>query len=337
MATADKHEHRTARLDQVRQDDGVEALKKLFRDSAARDAEDATDALNHEDLQFPSLFVLRDDVENLALPGRLNERNRIAMELVRDILSGEGDSPAVSYRLSIADHVQMVHSVLRWMLETGVPQLASDPQYGHVLDATASLLTVTFGDRDVLPKVVELIFARAATNVNVDVEDLVWAFFEARQPHSLLMIADRLRSPRAGERQLARRLLAFVPGIDVRGDNEGEQQYRAFHKWLEENGPFLYFQGESFQMTSEPTPYAVVLEAKYLGRFVSIDSGEILGPLTEDEGRVLEEFRNLDDPLKVGLAAHSAVTRHQKVDSWDAWIRTPLAEQLKAADLGGSR
>ncbi|KAF5432373.1 hypothetical protein C5S39_03875, partial [Candidatus Methanophagaceae archaeon] len=135
----------------------------------------------------------------------------------------------------------------------------------------------------------------------------------------------------------ARRLLAFVPGIDVHKDTEGEQQYQTFQLWLEENSPFLHYRGESFQETSKPVPYDVALKGKYLGRSVSVDSGEILSPLTKEEDQILEEFEKDDEEVKDSIATYSEVKRYQSLEDRNIWIRRPLTERRKAEKLGGSR
>lgn len=335
MTTPIEKEERIAVLDQVRLTGGNDKLKKVFQESAAHDKEAAVNSLNHEDLQFTSLFLLRDEIEKLAIAEQLSERNRIAMEIVEDVLSREKESPPASCRLSICDHIQMVQAVLRWMLETGSKDDGLSAEYIQVLDTTASLLTTVFRDEMVLPIIADLIFTRAEKELFNYY--LIWAFFEAREPYTLDLIANRLRSPRVKEAKLARRLLAFVPGIDVHKDTEGEQQYRTFQLWLEENSPFLHYRGESFQETSKPVPYDVALKGKYLGRSVSVDSGEILSPLTKEEDQILEEFEKDDGDVKDAIASSSEMKRYQSLENWDAWVRRPLKERRKVEKLGGSR
>jgi hypothetical protein len=330
-----ENQERMALLDQVRLKDGNDKLKKVFQDSAAQDKEAAVNSLNHEDLQFTSLFLLRDEIDKLAIVEQLSERNQIAMEIVKDVLSRGNDSSPASCRLPICDHIQMVHSVLRWMLETGSKDDGLSSEYIQVLDTTVSLLTTLFRDDMVLPIIADLIFTRAERELfNYH---LIWAFFEAREPYTLDLIANRLRSPRVKEAKLARRLLAFVPGIDVHKDTEGEQQYRTFQHWLEENSPFLHYRGESFQETSKPVPYDVALKGKYLGRSVSVDSGEILSPLTKEEDQILEEFDKDDEDVKATIASSSEMTRYQSLEDWDTLVRRPLKERRKVEKLGGSR
>lgn len=335
MTTPIENQEEIAFLDQVRLKDGIEKLKNVFQESAAKDKETAVNSLNHEDLQFTSLFILRNEIEKLAIVEQLNERNRIAMEIVEDILSREKESPPASCRLSICDHIQMVQAVLRWMLETGSKDDGLSGEFTQVLDTTASLLTTVFRDETVLPLIADLIFTRAEKELFNDY--LIWAFFEAREPYTLDLIANRLRSPRVKEANLARRILGFVPGIDVHKDTEGEQQYRVFQLWLEENSPFLHYRGESFQETSKPLPYDVVLKGKYLGRSVSVDSGEILTPLTKEEDQILEEFEKEDEAVKDSIATYSEMKRYQSFDDWNTWVRNPLKERQKVEKLGVAR
>lgn len=335
MTISNEHPKFKTFLDRVRCNNGIDKLREVFQESAAHEIKAAIDSLNHEELQFPSLFVLQSDIENIGILDQLSDRNQIAIEIVKDILSPEEEQPAAFYRLSICDHVQTVQSVLRWMLETGNKDSGLSAEYDQVIDTTATLLISVFGDRTILPLIVDLIFARHEQGLVV--EYLIQSFFDARDPHSLGLIADRLRSSQVKQRGLARRLLAFIPEIDISRDTDGEQQYWTVQRWLEDNSMFLYFQGETFDMTSKPIPYIVIPKAKYLGRFVSIDSGEIVGSLTEEESQTLEEFEKLEAEAKIQLATHSAALRRQSLPDWNAWLCSPLREQLKVTNLGGSQ
>jgi len=328
-------QERIAFLDQVRLKEGIDKLKEVFQESAASNKEAAINSLNHEDLQFTSLFLLWDEIKKLGILEQLNERNQISMEIVEDILSREKESPTASCRLSIFDHIQMVQAVLRWMLETGSKDDGLSAEYTQVLDTTASILTTVFRDETVLPLIADLIFTRSENELFNHY--LIRAFFEAREPYTLDLIANRLRSPKVKEANLARRLLGFVPGIDVHKDTEGEMHYKIFQAWLEENSPFLHYRGESFQVTSKPMPYDVALKGKYLGRSVSVDSGEILTPLTKEEDKILEEFENEEEAVKDNFATQSEVMRYKSLDDWSTWIRSPLKQRQNAEKLGGSR
>ena len=317
-------------LDEVRIEEGVDKLREVFRELVEHKVEEAIDLLNHDDLQFPSLFVLLNDIKKLSILDRLSERNKLAIEIVKDILSRDDRTPAAPYRFPICDHVQMVHSVLRWIVETGSKEAELGVDYSQVLDSTVALLIRDFGDKTILHLVADLIFMRLENGM--DYLDLVWSFFESRNPYSMVLIADRLRSVGEKEREFAERLLGFVLK-DLDKETERESQYWAFHRWLEENGPYLYYLGETFNMMSSPSPYIVVLEAKYMGRSVAVDSGKIHGLLTEEEDRLLAEFEKVEDGAKIRLAAYSSIMRSQNLRHWQVWLHSPMIEKLKIAKL----
>jgi len=317
-------------LDKVRIEKGIDKMRALYRELVEQKAEEVIDLLNRDDLQFPSLFVLLNDIEKLTILDRLNERDQVAIEIVKDILSRNARTPAAPYRFPICDHVQMVHSVLRWIVETGSKEAGLGVDYSQTLDSTVALLIRDFGDKTILYLVADLIFMRLENEM--DYLNLVWSFFESRDPYSMVLIADHLRSAGKKERELAKRLLGFVLK-DLNKETERESQYWAFHKWLEENGPYLYYQGETFDMTSTPSPYIVVLEGKYLGRSVSVNSGKIQGLLTEDEDRLLKEFKKVEEDVKIRLATYSSVLRNQSLQYWQAWLHIPMTEKLKIANL----
>ncbi|MBK5240310.1 hypothetical protein [Clostridium sp.] len=132
----------------------------------------------------------------------------------------------------------------------------------EILDITAALLIKTHNDNSILPIIVDTIFFR--NREGLFNHDLIWTFFEARDPYSLMLIANYLYSDDARDIELAYKLLDFVPSIDMRnGRGDSENQYTTIFYWLKENYRFLYFTGESFQRTSNPIPYKIDLHEKY--------------------------------------------------------------------------
>ncbi|MGK0465063.1 hypothetical protein [Clostridium sp.] len=131
----------------------------------------------------------------------------------------------------------------------------------ELLDITAALLIKTHKDNSILPIIVDTIFFR--NREGLFNHDLIWSFFEARDPYSLMLIANYLHSDDTRDTELAYKLLDFVPSINMRNGREDKNQYTNLFYWIQENYRFLYFTGESFQRTSNPTPYKIDLDAKY--------------------------------------------------------------------------
>ena len=169
--------------------------------------------------------------------------------------------------------------------------------HDEFLDVTAMLLIKVHKDKTILPIIVDMIFFR--NREGLFNHDLIWAFFQARDPYSLMLIANYLGSEDVKDVKLACKLLDFVPSIDMTMGKDSKKQYIAFFNWLKENYPFLYFTGESFQRTSKPIPYIVALDAKYLCRQVSLYTGKPLIPYTEKENNLLGYFNNLDENNKL--------------------------------------
>lgn len=332
MITANKNLEATNLLDQVRINDGVEELSKVFKKMAICNIEYAMDLINAEDLQFTSLFVLRDDIKKLCIFDRLSKRNEMALEMVNDMLASHKKNEFACYCCWIHD-AEMVRVVLRWMLKTGSSDDGFSEEYTKVLDSTAAILTTAFADKTSLKHTADLIFHRWRNGIFIDY--LVWAFFQAKEPYSLVMIAEYLKSTKIKEKELAYRLLVFSQSIEISDDVDGEQQYMAFQQWLEENSLYLYFQDESFQESSNPIPYVVVWKAKYMGKAVSVDSGKIIGSLTEEEEQILEEFESLDEETKISLAEYSSLMRRQDFDDWIVWVHSPISQQLEIVNIGG--
>ncbi|MCY6355226.1 hypothetical protein [Clostridium sp. ZS2-4] len=306
MVTSNKNLEATNLLDQVRINDGIEELSKVFKKMVMCDIKYAMDLINAEGLQFTSLFVLRDDIKKLYIFDRLNKRNQMALDMVNTMLANDKKDEFACYCSWIHD-AQMVIFVLRWMMETGSSDDGFSEEYTKVMDSTAAILTTVFADKASLQHTVDLIFQRWEKGRFIDY--LVWAFFQAREPYSLVMIAEYLKSTKIKEKELACRLLAFAQSVQISDEIDGEEQYMIFQEWLEENNLYLYFQDESFQESSHPVPYVVIWKAKYMGKTVSVDSGEIIGSLTEEEELILEEFESLDEETKISLAEYSSLMR----------------------------
>ncbi|HEX7065768.1 MAG TPA: hypothetical protein VF199_11930 [Bacillales bacterium] len=306
-------------LDEVRRKRGNASLIESFRNTLEADRKKAVEYLNDDNLCFPSFYVLSDEITKAELSGELCERYRLAAEFLM-MRNDKSD---------IQSEVQAVHPALKWMIETGAEENIGN-DYLKKLDTAAGLLTKIYRDRSILPGIADMIFFRCRSELPY--HDLIWAFLEAREPYSLALIADRLRSPDSSESACARRLLAFIPGIDRKETGKGEWQFQRFCDWLEENGPYLRYKGETFDTTHRPTPYTPVWRAKYLGAFVASDNGKIHVSLTKRERRLLRRFDDLAGDEQRLLAAYSARKRRMDRNAWVQWINLSIKKQLKAAE-----
>lgn len=316
-------------LDKIRYADGKERLIYFFISQAKKDLRKAADLLNREDLSFTTLFLLHSAMNELGIFQSLSLRNKIAIEFIdgRELNKKQIDNSCLS-----AQYVQKVHSVLKWILVTGAPDDGLSNEFDELLDTSAALLTIEYRDRSVLPLISDMIFIR--NKKGFFIHDLVWAFFESRDVKGLMFIGNRLQSEEPKDVELACRLLCFVPGIDDKTLMESEERYREFVNWIEENNLFLCFTGESFQLTGRPMTYTVNLEAKYLCKIVSIDTGDTLRSLSQKECELLDEFKLLEDNEKNLLSRFSLIMHQKNMKLWDEWIRKPFKEQLRIARSG---
>lgn len=317
-------------LDRVRHDRGNDGLRDYIKQLAQKDKRRAIDLINEEELSFASLFVFRDEIQQLGFFSHMNIRNKIALEIVDETLKEYKVELAPSDMVS--NFIQNVRMALKWMLTTGAFDDGMSDEYDEVMDITAILLVKVYKDKGILPLLADMIFKRY--KMGTCIHDLAWAFFEGKEPYSLISIGNRLRSREIKDVELACKLLGFIPGVDVKSSVDGETQYLGFFNWIEENRPFLYFTGESFQQKNSPTPYVVVLEAKYLCKFISIDTGKSLEPLTREEDELLSSFDKQDDDTKISLSSYSFKLHHDDVDNWSIWIHRPIEEQIKIAEAG---
>lgn len=317
-------------LDEIRIKDGLDGLKRYFNRLSQTKPEEAVNLLNKENLRFTSLFVLQPEIEKSNLFQNLNSRNKIALEITEEILTRQKNFAVIEYISS--EYSQIAYSVLKWMFETGFADDGLNNQFDEVLDITAILLTKIYREASILPVIVDLIFKRYKNKLYI--HDLVWAFFEIRNPNTLILIANHLLSTEIKNIQLASNLLHFIPTIKDNKNTDKYKQYSSFVDWLDENCSFLYFTGQSLQQTNKPIPYAIILEAKYLCKSVSVDTGKILKPLTDKELKLLEQFKQLDEKTKILLSSFSSKMYHKSKAKWNSWIQSSLTEQIKIAKAG---
>ena len=227
-------------------------------------------------------------------------------------------------------HMELGYPVLKGMFERGIAENGLNNEHDEFLDVVALLLIKTHKDKTILPLIVDMIFFR--NRKGLFTHDLIWAFFQARDPHSLMLIANYLISEDVNDVKLASTLLDFVPSIDMTMGKSCEKQYIAFYYWLEENYPFLYFTGESFQRTSKPIPYIVALDAKYLCKQVSLYTSETFIPYTVKENSLLYYFNDLDESNKLLLSSFSRVMHYENIYLWKSWINQSTTKQISIAE-----
>lgn len=228
-----------------------------------------------------------------------------------------------------SNHKTIVYSDLKNMFESGLIQHGLSNEHDEFLDITATLLINKHNDKTILPTIVDMIFYR--NREGLFTHDLIWTFFQAKDPYSLMLIANFLNSKDVCDVKLSCKLLDFVPSIDMILGECGKKQYMDFYYWLKENYPFLYFTGESFQRTSKPIRYIVALDAKYLCRRVSLDTGKSAIPLTEKENRLLFHFNGLDDDNKLLLSNFSFKSHYENIYLWRSWINSSFDKQISIA------
>lgn len=148
------------------------------------------------------------------------------------------------------------------------------------------------------------------------------------------MIAGYLRSSNAADVELACTLLHLAQDAPPKSNLEKQKTYNKFLSWLNENNPYLYFTGESFQFSNSPTPCSLNLDAKYLCKTVSTHSRNPIGFATEEELIRLNEFHKAQQDEKSDLANYSSSLYKKNKQSWSKWIAYPVDKQIDIARYG---
>ncbi len=305
-----------SRLDSIRLTEGADKCKAVFEETCKSDKAAASVLINDGRLTFPSLFILLPQIESFQLYRRLSPIRKTASSITAQILK-----PASAGRAGyLREKNGTEYAALKWILETGKLENSLNDDYEEVLDITVSVLINIYKDKNILPDVCDMIFERGSKGHHL--HDLVWAYFRSSDPHALKLIAQHLASPR--DAKLACSLL------NIEENTGSEKQPGSYMRWLDENGPFLYFTDESFQLSSRPAFYRVDLERKYVQKDTPSHIQQPIVPADRNERRRLEAFRSLGNEEKRMLADYSQQA-HSDLSRWKTWIALPVDEQIKAA------
>lgn len=314
-------------LDRIRLSQGIFKMKSFFNEQLKNTKENAVVLLNHNNLMYSSLYLLKQDIINHKIVDDISTKNKIALRITEEILKIEKNSPL--FPSNCCSHIQSVASILKWMLLTGSQDDGLSEEFDTILDITALLLTKIYKEKSVLPIIINMAFERNRRGANT--HDLLWSFFEAKDPRSFILVANYLLSEHNKDIELAKKLLKFASDVNMTINTPPYYQYLHFISWLKENYFYLYFTGESFQQTNQPIPYVVVLEAKYLNKVVSIDTGKILESLSENDVNCIYTFRNLDQNTRIILTNFSHFLRHKDDQFWTHWLNSTISEQIMTA------
>jgi len=318
-------------LDKTRINNSAEEMKNLFSKLINDNNEEALKLLNDDKVSFTTLFLLQNKLKDQDIVKKLSLKNKIALEFSKGIKT-DNRIASLANVLS-TDYIEATKDTLKWILETGYVDDGLNDEFDEILDVAAILLIKKHNESSELSTISKLIFERHKKSYYT--HDLVWAFFESCNPIVLQLIAEHLKSHDEKESKFASKLLSFIPGMSLASPFSNDEKYSLFTKWFEENKNFLYYTGESFQLTSEPIPYIVKLDAKYLCKRISTDKGEFLEPLTSDEHTLLKMFNKLNTNTQALLSSFSIKTYNENKTWWKEWIRYPLSMQIKVAKAKG--
>ena len=325
-------------LDNLRFSNGPQELKNYFREQYQIDHNKAIELLNDQNLHFGTLYQLKSELDDKTIKSGLDKVYRKAIDIA-NLLSAQMQNRSArnpeSLERKLRSRDDDTNSALRWIVGTGGLEDGFDSKYELLMERSAALLIKSHGDTTQLPALAEMIFARNRRKALI--HELVWAFFEARSPDSLLLLAQRLNSRDSRDAMLAKKLLSFIPGIGDKSVHTSISPYSWVSGWLDENRPFLCYTGENLHVSNKPMPYSVSASAKYLCHPVSINTGEPLMPFLPSEIKKLSAFQKLPEKRQQQLAAFSWMLYRRNIYQWNSWIRLSVNEQSALASqmMGG--
>lgn len=316
-------------LDRKRRLQSTSEFKSLFVNSCKENMQESIDLLNSENLLFASLFLLQPEINELDIKDKLNQRNQTALRLCESVSCHKKVAPELHSNLDNEDY----HSILLWMFSTGLSDDGLSDDFDQIIDILAATLIKTHHEKSVLPTVVDIIFKRNRKELYI--HDLVWACFLSRDIEVLKLIAEQLRSSNSRDVELAKKLLHINQETHDRGRHYTQSHYTEYLTWLKDNIPYIYFTGESFNLTNSPSHCSVDLEAKYLCKDAAMCLANRDTHLSDREEKCLVSFKKLHDNEKALLARHSQKLYRENPSYWDQWIKYPLDRQIYTARHGG--
>lgn len=319
-------------LDTLRLRLNVEDFKGSFISLLQEDSKKAIGYLNENSVGFPTLFLLIPAIKAYELTNKLSWRNKISVKIC-NIIQNDKQVEKINKLSSDKNIVQ----VLQWMFETGSLEDGLNDEFDQILDSVIALLIINFHFHDILPTVADMIFLRNQKEAYI--HDLVWSFFESKNPITLELVGNYLQSNNSEDVKLASKLLHFVPSEYHVQNVHPKDYHKSYKSWLDENNPYLYFTGESFQLTSDPIPCSVNIDAKYLNKQVSPISGNPQNRLSQIERKYLQEFQKLKPYEKEMLSKYSCKIYKDNIHTWKKWIDHDIDNQVYNAkqDMEGYR
>ena len=297
-----------------------DSFRKAFKRFLLENERGAIYYLNDKRLYFPTLYFVKKEVESLNTLGNLNLRNRIALNLC-SVIKGDMKFKEISDKYNS----KRIHDTLIWMFDSGVYADGLNDEFDEILDGTVGTLICYMKDHSILPSVVDLMFNRYEKGCFI--HDLSWYLLQSKDPSLLGLITNRLKLSNEKSIQLACKLLHIDGDLSSFQENK-EVNIQQTYNWVNENMPYIYFSGESFQLSSEPNIFKVHLEGKYLNKKVSPDTGEFLKPLKIFEKDALDNFRQSSLEKKEQLSEYSYKLKKQNHKLWRQWIKNDLSSQI---------
>ncbi len=182
-----------------------------------------------------------------------------------------------------------------------------------------------------MPHLIDLLFRRVREGYNI--HDLSWVLFHSGDPHMLRLAAGYLRSAQKTDYEVACTLLHLEPLPEQERAQGRQKQYDRYLAWLSENYDYLYPTEESFQLKSDPQPFAVDMGAKYLARPTMLRDPNAEASVMASAGSadLLNGFSALSESDKELLAGYSNKLYKRNRTDWNRFIALPVSNQLSEA------
>ncbi|GGH80790.1 hypothetical protein JOD43_002500 [Pullulanibacillus pueri] len=301
---------------------GVEAVRKKWLEEVKRQPNKALEAINHPELEFPSLFVLKDELNDHY--HALSRRNRIGLLHIENVLTHtmKGLEDPCSPLEHYDDHLHCY----KWIVTTGGAHLLNN-DYNTVIDHACTHL-YKFYNEGQLEELVNLIFHRYRNKTLSHY--LLNILFDCSSPEWILLVA-RFFYSSPTDRKFARKLLHFIPGVNEA--QNPEEAVNTVEAWYENNAHYLLFTGETHDTNHAPVPFVVHFPAKYIGKALHPLTGKFIAPVSQQDVDRRMSFSQLQIEYQELLATTSQQKRKENRAGWQQWIKKPLSTHLNEHNI----
>lgn len=225
----------------------IELIEQLIITDKSR----AIYLINTQNISIFTFFLMINSIKKHQIEFNLSHKYMFILKILDELDESEIDSLYLNKNFEI-------YNFLTWIFKSGYKFDGYSNDFDKILDHSAVILLHYYNDYSILSEVCALIFKRNRENLYN--HDLIWAYFNTKNIKIFKNILNYLKSKNNTDKDFAHELLSYIT------DEKVDNTYNSWRIWEIDNSPYLYFNGEHFQQTSNPKTYHLDIDSKFLGK-----------------------------------------------------------------------